>query len=688
MGQTRSDLSHSTATPGRAKWRAGDTAQQRLGICGFGSGEKRRGEQLNRNPMKNKVLSCLGRRKRDSSQTEADLGCGNGAGDPATRRDHRVGKLPRDEVVSTVGEHRASPGCFETPPGLDGNVEAVQGVVNREAAAGSSDASGLETRTGEVSGAGCEEAKPGREDNASDPPTRAMDDQPLGGNSKGRFVSEDLTGTSVSAAPLLTSVPDSKRTFSRLAPDQPLDTGLSRTDDHAEVKMTKSDCSTVSCRPKAAGDSNNCCPIESEDSNEAPRGPTGGQSYLGTIPKLIITRDPSPTRPQVTPTQLTVRTELSTGSCLDPHPDDESPCSDSGCGGSPALMRSPRKLSNSSSIGLSSASSFEESEDDFTGSDIESSLSPARSMCSPDDGTGNKSWQKLKTMVHWSPFVVSFKKRYPWVQLAGHAGNFQAGEYGRLLKRYCECEQQCLQKLMEDTLRPYVPGYYGVVKRDEQDYNLMDDLLADFDSPSIMDCKMGSRTYLEEELIKARERPRLRKDMYEKMVAVDPGAPTEQERAQQGVLKPRYMQWRETLSSTATLGFRIEGIKKADGTCNTNFKKTKHREQVMQALEDFVAGNTQILKLYLKRLEELRSVLEQSHFFKSHEVVGSSLLFVHDASGKARVWMIDFGKTVPLPDTQTLDHRTPWVEGNREDGYLWGLDNLIDIFSSMLPQTP
>lgn len=46
---------------------------------------------------------------------------------------------------------------------------------------------------------------------------------------------------------------------------------------------------------------------------------------------------------------------------------------------------------------------------------------------------------------------------------------------------------------MKDTLRPYVPGYYGVVQREEQDYNLMDDLLADFDSPSIMDCKMGSR---------------------------------------------------------------------------------------------------------------------------------------------------------------------------------------------------
>lgn len=69
------------------------------------------------------------------------------------------------------------------------------------------------------------------------------------------------------------------------------------------------------------------------------------------------------------------------------------------------------------------------------------------------------------------------------------------------------------------------------------------------------------------------------------------------------------------------------------------------------------------------------------------QVVGSSLLFVHDWMGRTGVWMIDFGKTAALPPDLTLDHRTPWVEGNREDGYLWGLDNLIDILANMLPLT-
>ncbi|XP_056141400.1 inositol-trisphosphate 3-kinase C [Lampris incognitus] len=296
----------------------------------------------------------------------------------------------------------------------------------------------------------------------------------------------------------------------------------------------------------------------------------------------------------------------------------------------------------------------------------------------------NATWKKQTRQGTSSPISMSPKKPQEWLQVVGHAGCFQVGEYGKLLKRFCEGERQCFQKLMEDTLKPFVPAYHGVVQQEEHDYNMMDNLLTHFTNPAIMDCKMGSRTYLEEELVVARERPNPRKDMYDKMVAVDPEAPTAQEQAQQAVLKSRYMQWRETLSSTATLGFRIEGVRKANGECHTNFKRTRSREQVMEALKDFADSNPQIMRGYLWRLKQLRWVLETSDFFRTHEVVGSSLLFVHDGTGKTGVWMIDFGKTVALPPSITLDHRTPWVEGNREDGYLWGLDNLVDIMSDIL----
>uniref|UniRef100_A0A8C5E8Z5 Kinase n=1 Tax=Gouania willdenowi TaxID=441366 RepID=A0A8C5E8Z5_GOUWI len=288
-----------------------------------------------------------------------------------------------------------------------------------------------------------------------------------------------------------------------------------------------------------------------------------------------------------------------------------------------------------------------------------------------------------------STFLIPMtpKRTQQWLQVVGHAGSFYVGDNGTLLKRFCEREQQCYLRLMEDSLRPFVPAYHGVVQRDEQDFNMMDNLLTNFRAPAIMDCKMGSRTYLEEELQMARDRPQPRTDMYEKMVAVDPEAPTAQERTQQAVVKTRYMQWRETLSSTTTLGFRIEGFRKANGECITNFKRTKSRDQVKEALSDFVESNTHIMWSYLTRLKQLRQVLEKSDFFRTHEVVGSSLLFVHDRTGKAGVWMIDFGKTLPVPAQRTLDHRTPWVEGNREDGYLWGLDNLIDILAKLLPLT-
>ncbi|XP_045393119.1 inositol-trisphosphate 3-kinase B isoform X1 [Lemur catta] len=358
--------------------------------------------------------------------------------------------------------------------------------------------------------------------------------------------------------------------------------------------------------------------------------------------------------------------------------------------GSPLGSLPLRKLSSSSASSTGFSSSYEDSEEDIS-SDPERTLDPNSAFLHTLDQQKprvSKSWRKIKTMVHWSPFVMSFKRKYPWIQLAGHAGSFKAAANGRILKKHCESEQRCLDRLMVDVLRPFVPAYHGDVVKDGERYNQMDDLLADFDSPCVMDCKMGVRTYLEEELTKARKKPSLRKDMYQKMIEVDPDAPTDEEKAQRAVTKPRYMQWRETISSTATLGFRIEGIKKEDGSVNRDFKKTKTREQVTEAFREFTKGNRNILIAYRDRLKAIRTTLEVSPFFKCHEVIGSSLLFIHDKKEQAKVWMIDFGKTTPLPEGQTLRHDVPWQEGNREDGYLSGLNNLIDILTEMSQGAP
>ena len=46
--------------------------------------------------------------------------------------------------------------------------------------------------------------------------------------------------------------------------------------------------------------------------------------------------------------------------------------------------------------------------------------------------------------------------------------------------------------------------------------------------------------------------------------------------------------------------------------------------------------------------------------------------------------MIDFGKTRPLPEGIRLTHAHKWEECNHEDGYLIGIDSLIDIFQESI----
>lgn len=86
---------------------------------------------------------------------------------------------------------------------------------------------------------------------------------------------------------------------------------------------------------------------------------------------------------------------------------------------------------------------------------------------------------------------------------------------------------------------------------------------------------------------------------------------------------------------------------------------------------------------YIQRLKAIRATLLRSDFFQTHEVIGSSLLFVHDRT-QASIWLIDFAKTVSLPGGANITHMNEWIVGNHEDGYLIGINNLIRIFEEIL----
>jgi 1D-myo-inositol-triphosphate 3-kinase len=272
----------------------------------------------------------------------------------------------------------------------------------------------------------------------------------------------------------------------------------------------------------------------------------------------------------------------------------------------------------------------------FTGMSI-SPLPGPRGVSPPMEGSSAKSpgrirdpykkrgpWEKVRKFVQaLSPFTLQFnKKKYAWVQLAGHQDSFRPGEKaGSIQKKSDQNECSALKALsMDAILRPFVPEYNQTVIKDGQLFVEMSDLLREFTDPAVMDIKMGVRTYLEDELEKARTKKVLRQDMYKKMVEIDPAEPTEEEHAQQAITKPRYMQWRETISSSSSLGFRIEGIKTSEGNSLKDFKTTKLEYDVKCALRDFISENPCVKEPFLRRLCDIRAAMEQSEFFRKHEV--------------------------------------------------------------------
>ncbi|KAI6208006.1 Inositol 1,4,5-triphosphate kinase 1 [Aphelenchoides besseyi] len=297
----------------------------------------------------------------------------------------------------------------------------------------------------------------------------------------------------------------------------------------------------------------------------------------------------------------------------------------------------------------------------------------------------------LETMaVTALPLDCWLKERLKnWVQLSGHEGTIVPASNHTLWKKQPPNNTNEARAYTEikadDALRGLTPKFYKEITHNGDSFIEIQDLLSQFpntEQRAIMDIKIGFRTFLESEVSNTSKR----NDLYKKMISIDPNEPTDEERAEEAITKLRYMQFRERESSTATLGFRIEAAQLPGGKLQKSFQKVRTAEQVLETLTLFFgARSAQIKRQLAARLREIRLGIEQSEFFATHEVVGSSILIVFD-DVRTNAWMIDFAKSIEVPNGLRLNHRRSWELGNHEDGYLYGLDNLIEVsFSKLFP---
>eukprot|EP00127_Corallochytrium_limacisporum_P007239 Clim_evm12s244 gene=Clim_evmTU12s244 len=284
----------------------------------------------------------------------------------------------------------------------------------------------------------------------------------------------------------------------------------------------------------------------------------------------------------------------------------------------------------------------------------------------------------LKSKAAAKMFVVNNKN---WTQIAGHDGAFVKGSDKTIFKESTAIERNCfdsLLKVKDDPIWKFLPEFHGEVHKGEVAYLELEDLVSPLKEPCVLDVKMGTRTFLEKEV----QNTKLRMDLLQKMLDVNPDYPTEEEK-KTGVTKMRYMQFREEMSSSASEGFRMEGFRVHGEEGHAKAKRMRERPEIQGQLWEFCVKNKDIVSSYLKQLEEIHTTLQASQWFKEHSVVGSSLLFVHEKDGSAaRVSFIDLGKT--LPADHEINHRKAWEPGNAEDGYFTGLDNLIENFEEVL----
>lgn len=300
---------------------------------------------------------------------------------------------------------------------------------------------------------------------------------------------------------------------------------------------------------------------------------------------------------------------------------------------------------------------------------------------------------------------------------AGHASNgFRTLAHESdfptvVLKRLDAGELEAYEWLAEhatDPIHGSVPNFCGVIEGDDEDegavpqwsseaslsaaaantFLVLSNVLQGFSEPCLLDVKLGVRSFLQSEQLSTKPRP----DLFHRMEQQFPQALTDEEIETKSITKFRWMRQWDVTSTTAELGYRIEGGSGQLAREHLHIEALHTREDVHGVFRRFVEsarGNCEkhaeggcvssadIASGLRNQLLQLRTAFESSEFVARHELIGTSVLLVVDSTGRCGVFWIDFAKVALLPEGVEPGHRSPWAGDNHADGVLIGLDNLI-----------
>jgi len=239
-------------------------------------------------------------------------------------------------------------------------------------------------------------------------------------------------------------------------------------------------------------------------------------------------------------------------------------------------------------------------------------------------------------------------------QTAGHEGSMLKQGKDRLMKPVSQNEVNFYEGFYKQfpRLQQFCPQFYGTERREGKIYIVLEDLTSPFQKPCIMDIKMGTSSVGED----------ANPEKKASMKAKDEATTTSSLGIRLSGFRVYYPSTKEYIVKDKSWGKKVK-----DNTIKTSIASFFYNGQKM---------DKRIIRAFLVRLTQLHAWMSSQ---KELRFYSSSLLFLYEGDEANDT------RDTPMIDLRMIDfaHVHMIRDGGFDEGYLFGLNNLIRIFTEL-----